>query len=131
MSALRGWQVAATLASRLILAAIFLMAGTFKFIDLNATAALISQLGLPLARPLGVAAGIFEVAVAVSLIRGRLLVPLSLMGAVYVLGLGVLFHGPAMWTNPLEFAIFTYHFVFIAALLGIASARPSPAQPHQ
>lgn len=118
------WERAAILISRLILAGLFLMAASFKLLDLEATAGLIRSKGFPAAWLLALGAAGFELSVAASLATGRWLRPAALLGVAYVLSLGFLYHGPSAWAaNPLEFAIFTYHFVFVAALL-LAAAGP-------
>ena len=43
-----GWPTVAVLAGRLIFAAVFLMAVSFKLMDINATAAYIAAAGFPL-----------------------------------------------------------------------------------
>lgn len=116
------WPLVATFAARLILAVLFLMAATFKFIDTKATAAFIDGIGWPFPLFFAIGAGAFEIVIAVGLLWSRLTTPISLLAALYVLVLGALFHGPATWSNPLEFSIFTYHFVFVAALLLTATS---------
>ncbi len=118
-----GWAKCAMLIARLILALMFLMAATFKVLDINATAGYIAAAGFPFSLLLAALAAIFEAAVILSLLTGAYFSEMMLLAAAYVLFLGFAFHGPAHWTDDkgLEFGAFASHFPFAAGLLFAAA----------
>jgi uncharacterized membrane protein YphA (DoxX/SURF4 family) len=119
------WQIAAILAARLIFAAVFLMAVSFKFMDMGATAGYIAAAGFPFPLFLAWCAAILEVLLVIAFLTGALFTPAALVAAVYVFFLGFSFHGPARWAgNQAEFGFFVDHFVFLAGLLFAAVHGP-------
>ena len=115
----------AILVARLIFGAVFLMAATFKFIDMNATAGYIASAGFPVSLFLAWVAAIFEMALAIALLTGAFFSEAALLAAAYVLFLALAFHGPSRWTgNQVEFGFFVDHFTFIAGLLFAAVHGP-------
>jgi len=119
------WQTIAVLVARLIFAAVFVMAVSFKFMDMGATASYIAAAGFPFPLFLAWCAAILEVLLAVAFLTGALFVPATLVAAVYVIFLGFSFHGPARWAgNQAEFGFFVDHFVFVAGLLFAAVHGP-------
>jgi putative oxidoreductase len=120
-----GWRTAAVLVGRLIFALVFIMAVSFKFMDINATATFIAGAGLPVSYLLAWLAAIFEVALIVCFLTGAYFSEASLLAVAYVLFLGVVFHGPSHWaTNQDEFGFFIDHFTFAAGLLFAAAHGP-------
>ena len=123
LSADLSWKRVADLTGRLIFAAVFLMSASFKIIDFSGTVNVIASAGFPFPELLTVAAALLEFAIVVSFLTRRYLSPIALVGAAYVLFLGISFHGPSHWAeNHLEFVIFIDHFIFIAGLLFAAAA---------
>jgi len=119
------WQTAAILIARLIFAAVFVMAVSFKFMDMGATAGYIAAAGFPFPLFLAWCAAILEVLLAVAFLTGALFVPATLTAAVYVIFLAFSFHGPARWAgNQAEFGFFVDHFTFVAGLLFAAAHGP-------
>ncbi len=119
------WQIAAILVARLIFAAVFLMAVSFKFMDMGATAGYIAAAGFPFPLFLAWCAAILEVLLVIGFLTGALFTPAALVAAVYVIFLGFSFHGPARWAgNQAEFGFFVDHFVFLAGLLFAAVHGP-------
>ena len=119
------WRTAAVLIGRLIFAAIFLMAVSFKFMDMQATANYIAAVGFPLPYKLAWLAAIFEVALVVAFLTGAFFSEACLLAVIYVLFLAFTFHGPSHWTgNILEFGAFVDHFTFSAGLLFAAAHGP-------
>lgn len=119
------WQTAAILIARLIFTAVFVMAVSFKFMDMSATASYIAAAGFPFPLFLAWCAAILEVLLAVAFLTGALFVPATLAAAAYVIFLGFSFHGPARWAgNQAEFGFFVDHFVFVAGLLFAAVHGP-------
>ena len=119
------WQTIAVLVARLIFAAVFVMAVSFKFMDMGATASYIAAAGFPFPLFLAWCAATLEVLLAVAFLTGALFVPAMLIAAVYVIFLGFSFHGPARWAgNQAEFGFFVDHFVFVAGLLFAAVHGP-------
>lgn len=120
-------KTAAILVARLIFAGVFLMSAAFKFkfVGMDATAAEIAAAGFPIPMVLAWVAAFFEVALAIGFLTGLFFSETAVVAAVYVLFLGVSFHGPAKWSsNPMEFGFFIDHFTFIAGLLFAAVHGP-------
>jgi putative oxidoreductase len=119
------FKTVALLIARLIFGGVFVMAATFKFIDMNATAGYIASAGFPFSLFLAWVAAIFEIALAIALLTGAFFSEAALLAAAYVLFLALAFHGPSRWTgNQVEFGFFVDHFTFIAGLLFAAVHGP-------
>ena len=120
------WKSLAVLFARLIFAALFAMAVTFKIIDINATAGYITaNTGLPMPLVLAIVAAIFEVALVICFLTGAFFTEACLLAAAYVVFLGFAFHGPSHWAkNQDEFGFFVDHFTFLAGLLFAAVHGP-------
>lgn len=119
------WAAVAVLLGRLIFAAVFVMAVTFKLMDLDGTAAYIASAGFPLAKLLAWLAAIFELALIAGLLTGAFFSETALLAAAYVIFLGFAFHGPSHWAaNQAEFGFFVDHFTFMAGLLFAAAHGP-------
>ena len=108
----------AILAARLIFGAMFLMATSFKFMDMGATAGYIAAAGFPFSLFLAWVAAVFEVGLAVAFLTGAFFSEAALLAGVYVIFLAFAFHGPNRWEgNQAEFGFFVDHFTFLAGLL--------------
>lgn len=120
-----GWRTAAILAGRLIFASVFIMAVSFKLIDINGTAGYIAAAGFPLPNLLAWLAALLELALIVCFLTGVYFSEAALLAAAYVLFLAVAFHGPSHWAgSQAEFGFFVDHFTFIAGLLFAAAHGP-------
>jgi putative oxidoreductase len=120
-----GWRTAAVLVGRLILALVFIMAVSFKLMDINATAGYIASAGFPLSTLLAWLAALLELALIACFLTGAYFSEAALIAAAYVLFLGFSFHGPSHWSgNQAEFGFFIDHFTFIAGLLFAAVHGP-------
>jgi len=120
-----GWATAAILLGRLIFATIFIMAVSFKLMDINATAGYIAAAGFPLPNVLAWLAALLELALIASFLTGAYFSEAALLAAAYVLFLAFVFHGPSHWAgNQAEFGFFVDHFTFIAGLLFAAAHGP-------
>jgi len=118
-------QTAGLLVARLIFAAVFLMAVTFKFMGMSATAGYIAAAGFPFPLFLAWCAAILEVALVLCFLSGAFFSQAALVAAAYVLFLGFAFHGPGHWAgNQVEFGFFVDHFTFLAGLLFAAVHGP-------
>lgn len=118
-------RTAGLLIARLIFAAVFLMAVTFKVMDMAGTAAYISAAGFPFPLFLAWCAAILEVALVLCFLTGAFFSQAALVAAAYVLFLGFAFHGPSHWAgNQAEFGFFVDHFTFLAGLLFAAVHGP-------
>jgi putative oxidoreductase len=127
------WQSIAILVGRLIFAAVFIMAASFKFLGMEATAGYIASAGFPFPLLLAWVAAIFETALVICFLTGAFFSEAALLAAVYVLFLAFAFHGPSQWAgNQAEFGNFVNHFTFFAGLLFAASKGPGRilALPH-
>src|ERR1700730_4301858 len=119
-----GWTMA-ILAGRLIFAAIFIMAVSFKLMDINATAGYIASAGFPLPKLLACLAALIELALIACFLTGAYFSEAALLAAAYVLFLAFAFHGPSHWAgHQAEFGFFVDHFTFIAGLLFAAAYGP-------
>ena len=120
-----GWTTVAILAGRLIFALMFIMAVSFKLMDINATAGYIAAAGFPLPNVLAWLAALLELALIASFLTGAYFSEAALLAAAYVLFLGFAFHGPSHWAgNQAEFGFFVDHFTFMAGLLFAAAHGP-------
>jgi uncharacterized membrane protein YphA (DoxX/SURF4 family) len=115
----------ASLAARLIFAAVFLMAASFKFAGMAETAGYIAAAGFPFALPLAWIAALFEVALVLAFLTGAYFSEAALLAGAYVIFLAFSFHGPSHWEgNQSEFGFFVDHFTFLAGLLFAAVHGP-------
>lgn len=119
------WATAAVLIGRLIFAAIFIMAMTFKAMNIDGTSAYIASAGFPVPTVLACLAALFELALALCLLTGAFFTEAAFLAALYVLFLAFAFHGPSHWSrSQTEFGFFVDHFSFIAGLLFAAAHGP-------
>jgi putative oxidoreductase len=118
----------AVLIARLIFAAVFTMALSFKFFDMPATAAYIAAAGFPFPLFLAWIAAFFELGLAIAFLTGLFFAPAALLAGIYVIFLAIAFHGPGRWSgNQAEFGFFIDHFTFLAGLLFAAAHGPGNA----
>ena len=119
------WKTVAILVGRLIFAAIFMMAATFKFMNMDGTASYIASAGLPFPLLLAWLAALFECALILCFLTGAYFSEAALLAAAYVLFLGFTFHGPDRWAgDQSEFGFFVDHFTFLAGLFFAAVHGP-------
>jgi uncharacterized membrane protein YphA (DoxX/SURF4 family) len=119
------WAATAVLVARLIFAALFIMAVTFKLMDIDATAAQIAAVGFSMPQVLAWLAVVFELALVASFVTGLYFTPAALLAAAYVVFLAVAFHGPERWqANQNELGFFVDHFTFMAGLFYAAAHGP-------
>jgi uncharacterized membrane protein YphA (DoxX/SURF4 family) len=115
----------AILVARLIFGGLFVMATTFKFLDMQATAVFISGAGFPFPLFLAWIAAISEVGLALAFLTGAFFSEAALLAGAYVIFLAFAFHGPSHWqANQAEFGFFVDHFTFLAGLLFAAVHGP-------
>jgi uncharacterized membrane protein YphA (DoxX/SURF4 family) len=120
-----GWSKAAVLVARLIFAAVFIMAVSFKLMGIGSTAAYIAAAGFPMATLLAWLAALLELALIAGFLTGAYFSETALVAAAYVLFLAFAFHGPSHWAKSQdEFGFFTDHITFIAGLLFAAAHGP-------
>jgi len=120
-----GWATTAILAGRLIFAVMFIMAVSFKLMDINSTAKYIAAAGFPLSTLLAWLAALLELALIACFLTGAWFSEAAIVAAAYVLFLAISFHGPSHWkANQDEFGFFADHFTFIAGLLFAAAHGP-------
>ena len=119
------WTTAAILVGRLIFAAVFIMAVSFKLTNIAGTANFIAAAGFPAPTLLAWLAALLELAIIAGLLSGAYFREIALVAAAYVLFLAFSFHGPSHWkTNQDQFGFFVDHFTFIAGLLFAAAYGP-------
>ncbi len=115
----------AILVARLIFGGLFVMATTFKFINMPMTANYIAGAGFPFPLFLARCAAIFEIGLALAFLTGAFFSEAALLAGVYVIFLAFAFHGPSHWEgNEAEFGFFVDHFTFLAGLLFAAVHGP-------
>jgi len=118
-------KTAALLLARLIFAWAFLMAATFKFMGMDATAGFIAAAGIPLPLFFAWVAAFFEVGLGLAFLTGAFFSEAAILAGIYVMFLAFTFHGPSRWQgNMMEFGFFFDHFVFLAGLLLAAVHGP-------
>jgi uncharacterized membrane protein YphA (DoxX/SURF4 family) len=119
------WKTIAILVARLIFGALFVMAASFKFTGMEATAGYIASAGFPFSSFLAWCAAIFETLLAICLLTGAFFSEAALLAGIYVIFLAFAFHGPSHWQgNQYEFGAFIDHFTFLAGLLFAAVHGP-------
>ena len=119
------WTTAAVLIGRLIFTVLFVMAVSFKLMDIAGTAGQIAAAGFPLSKALTWLAVVFELALIAGFLTGAYFREAALLAAVYVVFLGFAFHGPSHWAaNQDELGFFIDHFTFAAGLLFAAAYGP-------
>ena len=91
----RGWATVAVLTGRLIFAAVFILAVTFKLKDPNGTSTYIASAGFPVPDLLTWLAVLLELGLIACLLTGAFFAEAALLAAAYVLFLGFAFHGPS------------------------------------
>jgi len=115
----------AILVARLIFGGVFVMATTFKFIDMPMTAGYIAGAGFPFPLFLAWCAAIFELGLALAFLTGAFFSEAALLAGAYVIFLAFAFHGPSLWqASQSEFGFFVDHFTFLAGLLFAAVHGP-------
>lgn len=115
----------AIIVARLIFAAVFAMAATFKFAGIQMTADYIAAAGFPFPLFLAWVAAIFEVLLVLGFLTGAFFSEVALLAGAYVIFLAFAFHGPSHWQgNQAEFGFFVDHFTFLAGLLFAAVHGP-------
>jgi putative oxidoreductase len=78
------WRTTAILIARFIFAGLFIMAASFKFLDMDNTATQIASAGFPFPVLLGWVAAVFESALAVCFLTGAFFSEACLLAAAYV-----------------------------------------------
>lgn len=130
----RGIEMLRTIAiivARVVFGALFLMAVSFKFMDMNATAGYIASAGFPMSLPLAYLAAIFETLLLLAFFTGAFFSDAALLAAIYVIFLAFAFHGPSRWSgNQSEFGFFVDHFSFFTGLLLAAATGPGRYALH-
>jgi len=112
------WNSWGVLIGRLIVAGLFLMAASFKFMSIGQTAGYIAAAGFPFPLVLTWVAAGFESLLVFAFVTGAYFRQAAFLSTFYVLFLGFAFHGPSHWEgNQLEFGSFVDHFTFAAGLL--------------
>jgi uncharacterized membrane protein YphA (DoxX/SURF4 family) len=115
----------AILLARLIFGAVFAMAMSFKFMDMQSTASYIAAAGFPFPLFLAWIAAFFELGLTLAFLTGAFFSEASVLAGIYVVFLAFAFHGPSHWSgNQAEFGFFIDHFTFLAGLLFAAVHGP-------
>src|SRR5439155_3095424 len=89
-----GWATAAILVGRLVFAALFIMAVSFKLTDISVTAGAIATAGFPLPTLLAWLAVVFELALLAFFLTGAYFSEAGVLAAAYVVFVAFGIHGP-------------------------------------
>src|SRR5262245_40552774 len=92
-----GWAPIAILVGRVIFLGIFIMAVSFKLMDINSTASYIAMAGFPASLFLAWCAAIFEILLVLGFLTGAYFAETCLLAGLYVIFLAFAFHGPSHW----------------------------------
>ena len=115
----------AILLARLIFGAVFAMAMSFKFMDIQSTASYIAAAGFPFPLFLAWVAAFFELGLTLAFLTGAFFSEASVLAGIYVVFLAFAFHGSSHWSSSqAEFGFFVDHFTFLAGLLFAAVHGP-------
>ena len=122
-----GLQQTLTLASRILLAWIFLASGIEKLGALRGTAEAIASTGLPLEFPLAVLVAVFEVTAAIALVAGWYTRAAALALALFTVAASFLFH--AYWQVPpvqqhVQQLLFLKNLAITGGLLSVGAFGP-------
>src|SRR5260370_32788007 len=90
-----GWTTAAVLAGRLIFASVFIMAVSFKLMDINGTSGYIASAGFPLPNLLALLAALLELALIPCFLTRAYFSEAALFAAASVLFLRFAVHAPS------------------------------------
>lgn len=113
------YQKWAMLVARLFLALQFAIAAFFKIMGFAGEAAMTAAVGVPFATVAVGAALILEVAGVLALLSGYKIREVSLLLALYVLLLAVLFYHH--WSDQMQFGMFVSHLGLAAALFYVSA----------
>jgi len=107
------------LVARILVGAMFLLAGLSKLRDLGGTEAYINSVGIPAPALLALLVGLFELIAGAIIIFGvKYFREAALLLAVFTLFVSFPFHGPSMWAeNPMQQVLFMKNMAIIAGLL--------------
>ncbi len=116
------WSTHTLLVGRIMMGALFLLAGIGKFQAIDKTAGYIASMGLPAAVALAWFAAIFEVVMAVAIIVGKYFKEAAIMLAVFTFVISFIFHGPSSWTGDMMAQMmFTKNMAIVGGLLFMAA----------
>ena len=122
-----GWAAIAILVGRLIFLAFFIMAFSFKLMNIGGTAGYIASAGFPSPIALAWLAVMFEVLLVLGFLTGAYFAETCLLAGLYIGFLGLAFHGPSYWEGEFgqhEFRAFLLHVTLVAGLLFAAAHGP-------
>ena len=116
------WSTHALLVGRIMMGALFLIAGIGKFQAIDKTAGYIASVGLPAAVALAWLAAIFEVVMAVAIIVGKHFKEAAIMLAVFTFIISFIFHGPSSWAGDMMAQMmFMKNMAIVGGLLFMAA----------
>ncbi len=114
----RAYEMGATWIARIFLAAQFGVAAYFKIIGFSGEAAMTASVGVPFATVAVGAALVLEIVGVIALLSGVMIRQVSLVLALYVALLAVLFYHN--WADQMSFGFFMSHLGLVAALLYVS-----------
>lgn len=116
------WDTHALLLARVLMGALFVLAGIQKFQGIEGTAGYIGSVGLPMPVVLAWAAAILEVCAGALIVAGKYFKEAALALAVFTLVVAFIFHNPSGWTpENMQQVMFMKDMAIAAGLLYMAS----------
>lgn len=116
------WTTHALLVARILMGALFVLAGIQKLQSIEAVSGYIASTGLPMPLVLAWATGTFEILAGLCIIVGKYFKEASLLLAVFVLLASFIFHSPNTWaTDMSQQMMFMKNMAIIAGLLFMAA----------
>ena len=120
------WKIAALLAARFIMAALFAMGVAGKVFASGMMADAIAKAGFPFPMLLNWLAALFELGLVLAFLTGAFFREANILGVIYIVFLGFAFHFVSHWTDAegLNFGAFVSHFPMAAGMLFAAAHGP-------
>lgn len=116
------WNTHALLLGRLMMGALFLLAGISKLQGIEGTTMYIASAGLPAPMLLAWLSGLLEVGTAIAIILGKYFKEATIILAVFVFVVTFLFHSPNSWTEtPINQMMFMKNMAIVGGLLFMAA----------
>jgi putative oxidoreductase len=116
------WTTHALLLARILMGALFVLAGIQKLQGIDSVAGYIASVGLPAAVVLAWLSGIFEIMVGAAIIAGVYFKEAVLALAVFVILAAFIFHNPNTWADQaVQQTMFLKNMAIVAGLLYMAA----------
>ncbi len=116
------WTTHALLVGRVLMAALFILAGVGKFQAIDQTAGYIASMGIPMAILFAWLAATLEVAAGLALIVGKYFKEAAIALAVFTFIISFIFHSPSGWSeDTMQRMMFMKNMAIVGGLLFMAA----------